>query len=418
MPARPTTIDDLGLDDYDIIAADRTGAAVLPLLDAGANPFEYMRTPGHNPACHVAVARWVRSKVAAGPSKRLLELFAQAIECDANDRREETPPTYAHFVHLARLIARADRDPSWSRSGSNRRRATLLQDLAIAFRDGAGQVAGDTGRLDVLGLVADFLAASGEEVGDMIAVGVQQRWHAEITAEIMSDPSRAAASYRILPPRKRVGLCRWAATPSASSDAAVAIAVAAAASGAGAAQMAAHMAARIVAAHPEIAGHADLVDVLSEQVRAGDTACAIACCKAGVSPFPFAAGLDESYLADQRAWITSLLADQSPSPAARQRRLLLIHQAAAEAGVLSVAGGRAHHRGTPPTSLHRAATAPHMGGLVPDHEPLIWLASMAIHQGAAMRDKQFAASMAKTAAAHAGLTGDLRVLAALSGTPT
>lgn len=262
---------------------------------------------------------------------------------------------------------------------------------------------------------ADFLAAiAGSEPDDtaeLVDYAAERRWWPELVAAVQYETWLAPDVVRRLPRKHRTALYRWASANGTRTAAAVDIIVAAL--GAGDGDQAAH----IVASQPAAVHHGEIIDVLSEQVRAGDTSAALACCRAGVSPFPLSA-LDPTYVPSgyfdaQRLWITTLLADQSPSPAARRRRLLLIPQAAAEAGVLSVAGGRAHHRGTPPTSLHRAATAPHMGGLLVDHEPLIWMATEAIHQGAAMRDRRFAAAMKRTAAAHAGITGDLRVLAAL-----
>jgi hypothetical protein len=264
-------------------------------------------------------------------------------------------------------------------------------------------------RPDYLGALS---AAEPDYIEDLVEYGVERRWWPELVAAVQRESWLATDVVRHLPRKHRASLYDLVAASGTRTADAVHIINAAIRAGD------VDQAARILASHPSAAQHSDIVDVLSDQVRYGDHDAAIPCCRVGVSPFPFVFGLPDAYLDAHRAWISVLLADHHPTPAQRRRRILLIAQAAAEAGVLTVAGGRDFHCGKASTSVHRAATAPHVGGLMPDHEPLTWLANAAIHAGAAMRDKRFAAAMKMTAAAHAGLTEHLGVLAALACTPT
>lgn len=265
---------------------------------------------------------------------------------------------------------------------------------------------------------SDLLACDWDERSDVIRFGVDRGWSTEVVAGVMAEPALVHLALPELAQRHRGRIYRWAAgrgIADATMVASAAIAVG------DAADAVAVVGKRMPILLASPSSTSDITNALHEDVRRGRTDAAIGFCRVGLSLFPLV-DAPTGFADAQRAWMTDLFAAPLPVLAVRRRRLLLLRQAAADAGVMVIHDAMDGH--APPTcsSIRPPATigrfmspTPSPAGMQPDAESLLWVLRLAIQHGVLHRDRQFA-RYANAIAAHLAATGTLAALAALGAT--
>lgn len=273
-----------------------------------------------------------------------------------------------------------------------------------------------TSSFDCTVFARDLLTCEWDERPDVIRYGVARGWSVVVVSAVMAEPKMIPLAIHELERKHRACIYRW----SGRSDIAVASIAATAAIIAGdEADALAVIGKRMPMLLASPGALSAVSDALSEAVRRGRTDAAIGFCRVGLSPFPLV-DAPTGFADAQRAWMTDLFATPSPILAVRRRRLLLLRQAAAEAGVMVIPDAMDGH--APPTcsSIRPPATigrflspTPSPAGMQPDAESLLWVLRLAIQHGVLHRDRQFACD-ANAIAAHLAATGTLAALAALA----